>query len=163
LSGQRQRVRHRAADVQRGRRQHHPLDGACAALPPLRFQGQDPRRRGRRLADDLRRSRAVLRPERRLDGLLVHRRRSSEPAAHAAYSLTSTRTTPPLPLGPEGERIARASERLGWHWWPSDSYINSERYRGRAACNNCGPNGLGCVVRAKGSTDVTYWPAAIAN
>src|SRR5262249_43805655 len=39
----------------------------------------------------------------------------------------------------------------------------STRYRGRAACNNCGPNGLGCAVGAKGSTDVTYWPAAIAN
>src|SRR5262249_48131488 len=70
---------------------------------------------------------------------------------------------PPLPLGPDGERIARGFDRLGWHWWPSDSYINSERYRGRTACNNCGPNGLGCAVRAKGSTDVTYWPAAIAN
>jgi choline dehydrogenase-like flavoprotein len=36
-------------------------------------------------------------------------------------------------------------------------------YRGRGACNNCGPNGLGCTVGAKASTDVTYWPEAIAN
>ena len=73
------------------------------------------------------------------------------------------RPMPPLPLGPDGERLARGFDRLGWHWWPSDSYINSTDYRGRAACNNCGPNGLGCVRRAKASTDVTYWPAAIAN
>jgi choline dehydrogenase-like flavoprotein len=75
----------------------------------------------------------------------------------------SPRPMPPLPLGPDGERIARGFEALGWHWWPSDSYINSTTYRGRAACNNCGANGLGCYVRAKGSTDVTYLPAAIEN
>ena len=59
---------------------------------------------------------------------------------------------PPLPLGPDGERMARAFDKLGWHWWPSDSYINSKPYQGRGACNNCGPNGLGCTVKAKGST-----------
>jgi choline dehydrogenase-like flavoprotein len=73
------------------------------------------------------------------------------------------RPMPSLPLGPDGERLARGFDRLGWHWWPSDSYINSVPYRGRAVCNNCGPNGLGCSVQAKASTDVTYWPAAIAN
>jgi choline dehydrogenase-like flavoprotein len=75
----------------------------------------------------------------------------------------SPRPMPPLPLGPDGERLARAFDRLGWHWWPSDSYINSVPYRGRNACNNCGPNGLGCVQRAKGTTDVTYIPQAIKN
>ena len=75
----------------------------------------------------------------------------------------SPRPMPPLPLGPDGERMARAFDKLGWHWWPSDSYINSKPYQGRGACNNCGPNGLGCTVKAKGSTDVTYWPAALKN
>jgi choline dehydrogenase-like flavoprotein len=75
----------------------------------------------------------------------------------------SPRPMPPLPLGPDGERIARGFDRLDWHWWPSDSYITSTVYRGRAACNNCGPCGLGCSLKSKGSTDVTYWPAAIAN
>ncbi len=73
------------------------------------------------------------------------------------------RPMPSLPLGPDGERLARGFDSLGWHWWPSDSYINSVPYRGRDACNNCGPNGLGCTVQAKASTDLTYWPTAIAN
>jgi choline dehydrogenase-like flavoprotein len=75
----------------------------------------------------------------------------------------SPRPMPPLPLGPGGERLARGFDKLGWHWWPSDSYINSRAYRGRGACNHCGPNGLGCYQRAKGSTDVTYLPEAIRN
>ena len=75
----------------------------------------------------------------------------------------SPRPMPPLPLGPDGERVARGFDKLGWHWWPSDSYMNSEAYRGRAACNHCGPNGLGCFLRAKGSTVVTYLPAAVEN
>ena len=73
----------------------------------------------------------------------------------------SARPMPPLPLGPDGVRLAQAFDRLGWHWWPSDSYINSVAYDGRQACNNCGPNGLGCPRGAKGSTDITYWPRAI--
>ena len=73
------------------------------------------------------------------------------------------RPMPPLPLGPDGERMANAFDELGWHWWPSDSYVNSTPYMGRSACNNCGPNGLGCYQKAKGSTDVTYWPEAIKN
>jgi choline dehydrogenase-like flavoprotein len=75
----------------------------------------------------------------------------------------SPRPMPPLPLGPDGERLARGFDTLGWHWWPSDSYINSQPYRGRGACNNCGPNALGCIQRAKSSTDITYIPAAIRN
>ncbi len=35
-------------------------------------------------------------------------------------------------------------------------------YDGRAACNHCGPCLIGCINRAKSSTDVTYWPKAIA-
>lgn len=73
----------------------------------------------------------------------------------------SARQTPPLPIGDDGARVAAAFDRLGWHWWPSDSYINSEPYRGRAACNNCGNTSLGCAIGAKGSTDVTMWPEAI--
>ena len=76
----------------------------------------------------------------------------------------SQRQMPPLPLGPDGARLAGAFDKLGWHWWPSDSYINSQRYgEGRDACNFCGHNHMGCFQRAKSSTDLTYWPRALRN
>jgi len=75
----------------------------------------------------------------------------------------SPRQMPPIPLGPDGERVAKAFDSLGWHWWPSDSNVNSTEYKGRKACNMCGPNGYGCPRNAKASTDVTYVPYAIGN
>jgi choline dehydrogenase-like flavoprotein len=68
---------------------------------------------------------------------------------------------PPVPLGKVGETLARGFNRLGWHWWPSDSAIATQPYQGRAACINLGPCIMGCAQGAKASTDVTYWPAAI--
>jgi choline dehydrogenase-like flavoprotein len=74
----------------------------------------------------------------------------------------SPRPMPPIPIGRDGEMLARAFDRLGWHWWPSDNYINSTRYgEGRDACNFCGHNMMGCYQRAKSSTDLNYWPRAI--
>jgi choline dehydrogenase-like flavoprotein len=67
---------------------------------------------------------------------------------------------PPLPLGETGNALARGFEKLGWHWWPSDSAIISRDYEGRAACINLGPCLSGCAQGAKASTDITYWPAA---
>jgi choline dehydrogenase-like flavoprotein len=37
----------------------------------------------------------------------------------------------PLPLGKSGATLARGLNKLGWHWWPSDSAIASEDYEGR--------------------------------
>ncbi|MCC6626192.1 MAG: GMC family oxidoreductase [Chloroflexi bacterium] len=76
----------------------------------------------------------------------------------------SPRQTPPLPVGRLGETIARGFDRLGWHWWASDSAIIGGPYGdgSRAACNNCGPCDLGCPTGARSSADVTYWPAALA-
>ena len=72
------------------------------------------------------------------------------------------RPMPPLPLGRGAEVMAGAFDRLGWHWWPSDVAINSIPYgAGRGACNHCGPCDLGCPVKARSSTDVTYWPLAL--
>ena len=69
---------------------------------------------------------------------------------------------PRLPFNPADQRLAAAFDLLGWHWWPTDSAIASEQIsESRAACNHCGPCGLGCPRGAKGGTDVTYWPAAI--
>ncbi len=67
---------------------------------------------------------------------------------------------PPIPLGRLGEKIASGFDALGWHWWPSDSAIATEEYKGRAPCLNLGPCITGCSQGAKASTDLTYWPEA---
>ncbi|MEM7024145.1 MAG: GMC family oxidoreductase [Pseudomonadota bacterium] len=72
------------------------------------------------------------------------------------------RPMPPIPIGTDGAMMASAFDRLGWHWWPSDSYVNSVPYgKDRRACNFCGHNLMGCTQRAKSSTDLNYWPRAI--
>lgn len=68
---------------------------------------------------------------------------------------------PPIPLGPMGLAMAEAFNRLGWHWWPSYSAINTHRHGNRGACINLGPCNTGCAQGAKASVDVTYWPAAL--
>ncbi len=68
---------------------------------------------------------------------------------------------PPVPLGKLGMTLAKGFDRLGWHWWPSDSAIATRDYEGRAACVNAGTCLVGCPQGAKASTDVTYWPAAL--
>ncbi len=68
---------------------------------------------------------------------------------------------PPVSLGKLGETLAKGFNRLGWHWWPSDSAITSREYEGRAACINAGTCLTGCAQGAKASTDITYWPEAI--
>ena len=68
---------------------------------------------------------------------------------------------PPLPLGKSGATLARGLNKLGWHWWPSDSAIASTDYEGRAKCINLAHCTAGCAQGAKASTDITYWPAAI--
>jgi choline dehydrogenase-like flavoprotein len=70
---------------------------------------------------------------------------------------------PPVALGKLGETLAKGFNRLGWHWWPSDSAITTQEYEGRAPCINAGTCGVGCPQGAKASTDITYWPAAIRN
>ncbi len=68
---------------------------------------------------------------------------------------------PPVPLGKLGQTLASGFDRLGWHWWPSDSAIATREHEGRAPCINLGPCIMGCAQGAKGSTDVTYWPKAV--
>ena len=70
-------------------------------------------------------------------------------------------TLPPVPLGKLGQTLAGGFDRLGWHWWPSDSAIATKEHAGRAPCVNLGPCIMGCAQGAKGSTDVTYWPVAV--
>src|ERR671922_1615911 len=80
-----------------------------------------------------------------------------------AYPPKSPRQTPPIPLGKLGTTMVHGFEKLGWHWWPSDSAILTSPYDGRHACNYCGPCDLGCHRGAKASADVTYWPKALAQ
>jgi choline dehydrogenase-like flavoprotein len=68
---------------------------------------------------------------------------------------------PPLPLGKSGQHFGRIMNRLGWHWWPSDSTIATVDYDGRSRCINLGHCTPGCAQGAKASTDITYWPHAI--
>jgi choline dehydrogenase-like flavoprotein len=70
---------------------------------------------------------------------------------------------PPLPLGRGGERLARAFDALGWHWWPSHAAIATRARDNRAPCNVCGPCGVGCPRGARASGDNTYWPAALKH
>ncbi|MFK7964034.1 MAG: GMC family oxidoreductase [Burkholderiaceae bacterium] len=78
-----------------------------------------------------------------------------------AYPPGKEMPLPPVPLGQSGEAMARGFNKLGWHWWPSDSAVVTEPYEGRDRCLNLGPCTSGCAQGAKGSTDVTYWPDAI--
>ncbi len=68
---------------------------------------------------------------------------------------------PPLPLGKSGTRFAHAMNKLGWHWWPSDTAVATTEYAGRAPCINLGHCTPACAQGAKASTDITYWPHAI--
>ncbi|HIG61293.1 MAG TPA: GMC family oxidoreductase [Gammaproteobacteria bacterium] len=68
---------------------------------------------------------------------------------------------PPIPMGLVGEKLASGYNKLGWHWWPSDSAIITRPYEGRDKCLNLGPCTSGCSQGAKSSTDITYWPQAI--
>ncbi len=68
---------------------------------------------------------------------------------------------PPLPMGRSGQKLAEGFNKLGWHWWPSDSAIATQPYNGRDQCINLGHCTSGCAQGAKASTDITYWPEAI--
>ncbi|MEL0090861.1 MAG: GMC family oxidoreductase [Rhodospirillales bacterium] len=70
-------------------------------------------------------------------------------------------TMPPVPLGKSGSRMAAATNKLGWHWWPSDIAIATREYNGRAPCINLGNCTPGCAQGSKASVDITYWPYAL--
>jgi choline dehydrogenase-like flavoprotein len=68
---------------------------------------------------------------------------------------------PPVPLSKSGTMLAKGFNKLGWHWWPSDSAVATQQYDGRDQCINLGACITGCAQGAKASTDITYWPHAI--
>jgi choline dehydrogenase-like flavoprotein len=68
---------------------------------------------------------------------------------------------PPAPLGSMGRRVARAHNRLGWHWWPAPNAIATRAYGPLRPCTQRATCMWGCVEGAKGSVDLTHWPQNI--
>ena len=65
---------------------------------------------------------------------------------------------PPAPLGRMGQRVARAHNQLGWHWWPAPNAIATRPYKALRPCTQRATCMWGCVEGAKGSVDRTHWP-----
>jgi choline dehydrogenase-like flavoprotein len=83
-------------------------------------------------------------------------------AGDPAYPPGAAPPLPPLPIGKIGRRAAEGMNELGWHWWPAAHAIPSQAVGGQAACARRGTCMYGCPEGAKGSTDLTLWPAALA-
>ena len=71
-----------------------------------------------------------------------------------AYPKKQERPCPPLSIRASGRLLAKAFDKLGWHWWASDTAVSSVPYNGRE------PD-MGGFLRSFSSTDLNYWPAAI--
>ena len=146
------------------RRTHQSLGAHLAALRARRLQGEDQRRARRRLADRLRRHRAVLRPGRRAGRHLRQRRRSSQPPrrqfpsrrpSRAATSCSSRRRRDKLNITcipsrlsiitkphhrPTGVPLLRAVQsRLHGRTRTSRVPTCSSRRRSRPAGSRCSP------------------------
>jgi choline dehydrogenase-like flavoprotein len=69
---------------------------------------------------------------------------------------------PGLPIGKIGRKAAEGMNELGWHWWPAAHAIPSQATATQQPCARRGVCMFGCPEGAKGSTDLTIWPRAIA-
>jgi choline dehydrogenase-like flavoprotein len=79
------------------------------------------------------------------------------------YPLGAAPPLPPIPIGPFGRKAAQGMNELGWNWWPASHAIPSRPYGNLGACMRRGTCTTGCPEGAKGSTDLTHWPAAIRD
>ncbi len=72
---------------------------------------------------------------------------------------------PPLPVFPihkTGRKAAQGMNKLGWHWWPGyNSMPSNGPWHDQVQCERYGICRMGCPSGAKGSTDVTHFPAAM--
>ncbi|GIW46958.1 MAG: choline dehydrogenase [Deltaproteobacteria bacterium] len=69
---------------------------------------------------------------------------------------------PPHELSCASKRVKVGFDKLGLHLLPNSLNILSRPYDGRPACNYCNGCYYGCMMRAKGSMDVTFLPKAEA-
>ncbi len=69
-----------------------------------------------------------------------------------AYPPGADPPLPPLPIGKAAMKVARAHDRLGWHWWPGPNAVLSGPYGGRRPCAQWGTCMQGCPEGAKAST-----------
>lgn len=69
----------------------------------------------------------------------------------------------PLPtIGAHGRRLAKAFDRLGWHWWPVDLAVGRDAEApGAEHCTHLGPCDLGCPSRLRAGADRAYVGEAI--
>jgi choline dehydrogenase-like flavoprotein len=79
-----------------------------------------------------------------------------------AYPPGAPPPLPPLSIGKIGRKAAEGMNALGWHWWPAAHAIPSVATATQAPCARRGTCMFGCPEGAKGSTDLTIWPKALA-
>ncbi|UFS58672.1 GMC family oxidoreductase [Subtercola endophyticus] len=72
-----------------------------------------------------------------------------------AFPLGGDAPYPALPIMPLGEKIARAHNRLGWHWWPGPNAVGTPEQMADARANGYPPS-----LRAR--VGDTHWPLAVA-
>jgi choline dehydrogenase-like flavoprotein len=77
-------------------------------------------------------------------------------AGDPAFPEGSGAPYPPLPLLDLGERVARAHNELGWHWWPGPNAVGTPDQMAMAVRDGY-PSGLRARVGD------THWPRAIAE
>jgi 2-methyl-1,2-propanediol dehydrogenase len=75
--------------------------------------------------------------------------------AHGPYP------TPPLPMRASSKALARAFDKLGWHWWTLPAGVISEDFDGRPACNGCGACVAGCARNSMSKFSLSVWPKAL--
>jgi choline dehydrogenase-like flavoprotein len=56
---------------------------------------------------------------------------------------------PPLPLGRSGTRLAKAMNRLGWHWWPSDTTVATVGRQREPRLAHRGLRGAGALHKSR--------------
>ena len=71
-----------------------------------------------------------------------------------AYPSKPERPCPPLSIRAGGRILAKGFDKLGWHWWASDTAMSSVPYDGRNPDN-------GGYLRSPAGADLTYWPKSL--